>query len=129
MFGPESGGSCSGSPGGDFSLPRPCQGPPHHAVMKGRIKQPSQSQAPSDLPLLNIVHFNKHHCEFAVCLLENTPPPPSKFYACMYVFRSFSTLFYQLKYSANFLFVFNLIFNVSAQHKLIGGSTESGKAE
>lgn len=83
MFGHKSGGSCSGSPGGDFSPRRVRQGPLHHVAMKGRIKRLSQSQASSDLPFLNIVHFSKHHCEFAVCLLGHSP---SKFYARIYIY-------------------------------------------
>lgn len=103
--------------GGDFSQARPRQGPPHHAVMKGRIKRPSQSQAPSDSPWLNIVHANKHHCEFAVCLLVDTLPLPSKFDACMDVFRSSWTLFDQLQSEANFLLYFKIWYSiVSAQH-------------
>lgn len=75
MFGHKSGGSCSESLHGDFSPPRACQGPLHHVVMKGRIKQLSQSPAPSDRPFLNIADFSKHHCECAVCLLENISTP------------------------------------------------------
>lgn len=117
MFGHKSSGACGGRPGGDFSQARTRQGPPHHAVMKGRIKRPSQSQAPSDSPWLNIVHSNKHHCEFAVCLLVDTLPLPSKFDACMDVFRSSWTLFDQLQSEANFL-LYSKIWHsiVSAQH-------------
>ena len=70
--------------------PRPF--PPRSSEREDQTALSKPGQA-SDLPFLNIVHFSKHHCKFAVCLLGNIMPPPPKFYACMYVCRYYWTPF------------------------------------
>lgn len=106
MFGHRSGDACSGSPVGDLPPQRAHHSPLHPRVVKGRIKwllAGSPSQAPLDLPFLNIVHFSKHHCKFALGLLGTMLLPPQKCHAGMHIVLD---LLLSTKVSSKFILYF-----------------------
>lgn len=68
-------------------------------ALLGRIRwllADSQSQAPLDLPLLNLEHFSKQHCESAVCLLGRAWPRPPKSHTRIYSLWAFLSNCHQL---------------------------------